>query len=66
MGIDLIVRVLTYLECNIIGIPIVEKVSIILLNGGRLDLNDGLKRFCEIENVKIIVEVTIKASKHDE
>lgn len=66
MGIDLIVRVLTYLECNIIGIPIVEEVSIILLNGGRLDLNYGLKRFCEIENVKIIVEVTIKASKHDE
>ena len=66
MGIDLIVRVLTYLECNIIGIPIVEKVSIILLNGRRLDLNYGLKRFCEIENVKIIVEVTIKASKHDE
>ena len=66
MGIDLIVRVLTYLECNIIGIPIVEKVSIILLNGGRLDLNYGLKRFCEIENVKIIVKITIKASKHDE
>ena len=66
MGIDLIVRVLTYLECNIIGIPIVEEVSIILLNGGRLDLNYGLERFCEIENVKIIVEVTIKASKHDE
>ena len=66
MGIDLIVRVLTYLECNIIGIPIVEEVSIILLNGRRLDLNYGLKRFCEIENVKIIVEVTIKASKHDE
>lgn len=66
MGIDLIVRVLTYLECNIIGIPIVEEVSIILLNGRRLDLNYGLKRFCEIENVKIIVEITIKASKHDE
>ena len=65
MGIDLIVRVLTNLECNIIGIPVVEEVSIILLNGGRLDLNDGLKRFCEIENVKIIVEITIKASKHD-